>query len=98
VSTNLDSGGLTKNKPPTKEHSNLDIGLLYICSRYTTWFSCSSPNSWRGGSLCHCGLPLDPLPLLRLPYCASVGKDVFSLAEPKCPRLSCYLWGRFSLL
>lgn len=48
-----------------KEHAELGLGDLHVCSRCTAQSSCGPPNSCNGGCPFPfaCCLPLDPLPL-----------------------------------
>ena len=66
------------------------LGSLHICYRSLVWYFCGTPNSEIWDCLWLCYLPLDPLPLTRLPGCVSLGENVLSPAETGCPRMGWY--------
>ena len=72
-STNLDPGSSQRLNQQPKNNHGLDLGSPHIRSRCAAWSSCGLPNNW---SYPDCCLPVDPVPLTRLPCLASVGEDV----------------------
>jgi hypothetical protein len=75
-----------------KEHAWSRPRSLYICSRYTAWSSCGSPNTWNRGCLWLglCCLTLDSLPLAGLPLLASAGENMLSPNATWCVRAGWY--------
>ena len=76
----------------------LDLGYIHICSRCTDWSVCRSPNNWSRACLWLSCLPMNILPLVRLPTQVSVREDALCPIGTRCPRMGWYPGGAFPSL